>query len=463
MTTSEELVAWAWSVRAGDLPAAVTAAAGRHLLDGLGCGFAAARSDAAPYTRALLAGAAAGRSTVLGGAPPSVAPGTDVPETVAPETAALVNGTLVHALDFDDTHAGGLVHATAAVLPAALAVGQDAGANGAAFTAAVVVGYETVCRLGAAVRHGFHARGFHATGVCGAFSAALVAARLWGLDEGAAVRALGIAGSFASGSLEFLADGSATKQLHPGWSAQAGITAARLAAAGASGPATIIEGERGLFAAFTGVRVPADAVTGALGVRWETTRITVKPYPVCQLSHASLDALGTLEVAPDDIEEVVVEVPDDAVDVVCEPLAGKRAPRTPYEAKFSLPWCAAALLIDGAVGVDTFAPAQLGRADVRAMAARVGYRRVPADGPAADAPGRVHVRDRRGGVRTGSVPCSAGGPARPLDPAALRRKLVGTVGDSGRADALAAAVGGLTVAPDLGVLAATLTAAGVPV
>lgn len=454
MTASEALVAWAWALRPEDLPPAVAEAARRHLLDGLGCGLAAARLDAAPFARTLLGRAllgrsllgaeAAGPSTVLGGG------------TAAPGTAALVNGTLVHALDFDDTHAGGLVHATAAVLPTALAVGEATGASGGAVLAAAVAGYETVCRLGAAVRHGFHARGFHATSVCGTFAAALVAARLAGLDEAAAVRALGIAGSFASGSLEFLADGSSTKQLHPGWSAQAGIAAAQFAAAGATGPSTILEGTNGLFAAFTGRRVAAEAVTAGLGRVWETTRITVKPYPVCQLSHASLDALATLDVEAGDVAEVVADVPDDAAAVVCEPLSAKRAPRTAYEAKFSLPWCAAALLADGAVTVDTFAPAQLGRADLRDLAARVGYRHAPFDGPAADAPGRMTVRLRDGSTRTGSVPCSAGGPERPLDAAALQAKLAGTVGDAEQAQRLAAAVAGLAGAPDLQLLAAAL-------
>lgn len=450
MTASRRLVEWAWSLRAPDLPPAVRAAAGRHLLDGLGCALAAERRGEAPFVRAVLEGSAAGPSTVLGGG------------SAAPEGAALVNGTLVHALDFDDTHAGGLVHATAAVLPTALAVGEAAGASGAQVVAAAVAGYETVCRLGAAVRHGFHARGFHATGVCGTFASALVAARLWGLDADAAVRALGIAGSFASGSLEFLADGSSTKQLHPGWSAHAGITAARLAAAGASGPSTILEGGHGLFVAFTGTRVDADALTSGLGTRWETTAITLKPYPVCQLSHATLDAMSTVDAAADDVAHVDVDVPDDSVAVVCEPLATKRAPRTPYEAKFSLPWCAAALLADGAVTVDSFAPAQLARGDLRDLAGRIRYRGVPFDGPPADAPGRVTVRLRDGGVRTGSVPCSAGGPGRPLDAAALRAKLVGTVGDAARAARLSDAVDGLATAPDLRRLTAALAPAGVP-
>ncbi|MCA1713563.1 MAG: MmgE/PrpD family protein, partial [Actinobacteria bacterium] len=306
MTIATTLVDWAWPLSADAVPAAVRHAACRHLLDGLGTAVAAQRTAAAPAATAVAASFTAPQEATI------IATRTRVP---AP-AAALANGTAVHALDYDDTHAGGLVHATAAVLPATFAVAEATGASGADALTTAIAGYETVTRLAAAAPHGFHARGFHATSVCGVFAAALVAARLSGLTRQEGVAALGIAGSQAAGSLEFLATGASTKQLHPGLAGAAGILAARLAAAGASAPTSILEGSRGLYAAYTDGAADLDGIARGLGADWQTTRITIKPYPACQLSHASLDALRELAPKigdPSEVAAIVVDVPTESV------------------------------------------------------------------------------------------------------------------------------------------------------
>lgn len=380
MTAARQIVDWAWSLQPGCIPASAAAACGEHLLDGLGCAAAAARTGAAwPAVELASMYTAPAESTVLGTT-------TAVPAPYA----ALANGALVHALDFDDTHPGALVHATAAVLPALLAVGERVGANGQEILLAAAAGYETVIRLGAAVPHGFHAKGFHATSVCGVFAAALVAAKLMGLAPDQAVNALGIAGSTAAGSLEFLSDGSDTKQLHPGMAALAGINAADLARRGASGPASILEGEHGLYLSYLGRAVDGRELTATLGDAWEVVNIGFKRYPCCQLNSASLDALGgLLPLDPADIERLVVHLPSASMPIVADPAEQKAAPRTPYEAKFSVQWCLAAMALDGAVGVDTFA--QITRTDVAAMAQRVRVVAVPTDQPPASFPGHVEV------------------------------------------------------------------------
>jgi len=225
-TAAETFAGWALALVTEDIPREVRHAACRHLLDGVGCAIAGHRTGAAPYATALLDGL--DEATVIGSG-----------ERASVPNAALANGILAHALDFDDTHAGALVHPTAAVLPTAFAIGEGTGASGAEVLVAAIAGYEVVNRLGAAVTHGFHKRGYHATSVCGVFASALIASRLLGLDVARTVNALGIAGSAAAGSLEFLNTGSATKQLHPGLAALNGIVAARLAAAGAEGPASM--------------------------------------------------------------------------------------------------------------------------------------------------------------------------------------------------------------------------------
>lgn len=430
-TAAETFAEWAVELDWAAVPSGAKSAALTHMLDGLGCAIAAVRFNAVPAA----AGAAhheaqPEQATIIGEG-----------RRVATTAAALANGALVHALDFDDTHEEALVHATAAVLPAALAAGEETHASGAAVLAAAIAGYELVIRLGTAVPHGFHRRGLHATSVCGVFASAAIAAKLMGATAAQTAGALGIAGSLAAGSLEFLATGSSTKQLHPGLSAMNGIVAARLAMAGASGPSTIFEGERGLYRTLADATVDPGALTAGLGRQWEVERITIKPWPACHLSHATLEALLVDPPAPATIGRMVFDVPQAAVPIVCEPRADKLRPRTPYEAKFSLPWSAAALLIDGSLTVRTYQ--NVNRPDVEALAAKIECRGVAFDGPPARAPGVVTIETTDGATHTIELderPAVSGD--------ALRAKLVANCGPLNAA-ALEDAVMALEDAPDL--------------
>jgi 2-methylcitrate dehydratase PrpD len=347
--------------------------------------------------------------------------------------AAFAIGALVHALDFDDTHPVALVHPTAVVLPVLSAVGQLVGADGAELEAAAVCGYEFVIRLGAAVPHGFHARGFHATSVCGVFAATLVAARLLGLSRSQAVSALGIAGSAAAGSMEFLAAGTETKSLHPALAAQAAVTAARLAAAGATGPATILEGRYGLFSAYL-QSPPPEALASDLGERWEVTRIDLKPYPCCHLIHATLDALHDAGRRADDVESCIIDLPEASMPIIAEPRVHKVRPRTSYEAKFSMPWTAAALLIDGVVTVDTFT--DIARPEVSRLAEAVTIRPMRYDSPPATAPGQAHLL-----TKSGAIVDAIAAPTGPVDHDTVAvEKFVANAGDGERSRMLARSV-----------------------
>ncbi len=157
-------------------------------------------------------------------------------------------------------------------------------------------------------------------------------------------------------------------------------------------------------------------MTADLGVVWETTRIGIKPYPACQLMHAALDAglvaLDGATLDADTVRAVTVEVHPDSAGIVCEP--DKVVPRTAYDAKFSLPWSLAALLVDGGVGVDTYAPDSLGRPAIAELATRVRIVEVPDNRVAADAPGRVEVELADGRRLQGSVERSGQGGAAKL-------------------------------------------------
>lgn len=414
MTAAERLAAFAVVLRDGDVPAAVRERAVLHVLDAVGCAYAASALGEGGEARAVV--------QAQGGTPEASLIGA---RTRAPATgAALANGTLMHALDFDDTHPPSICHITAVVAPAALAVAEATGATGRELVTAYVAGCEAVARIGAAADGEFHRRGFHATGVCGVFGATIAAARLLSLDAGATTRALGIAGSFAPGLLEFLGDGSSTKRLHAGGAARAGVEAALLAAAGATGPAGVIDGRYGLFATHLGdPRAAAVAVQlDDLGSRWETGSMAIKPYPCCHFMHGALEALASLDLRAAEVAGIGVRVADAGVGLILEPAAAKPRPRTPYDAKFSLPFTAGALLVHGRVGVATFTPAGIDDEAAVAVAGRMTYEAVPLAQMANGFGGSVEVRTADGRTLQAVVDHPRGSLAAPMTADDVRAK-----------------------------------------
>jgi 2-methylcitrate dehydratase PrpD len=210
-------------------------------------------------------------------------------------SAVLANASFVHGLDFDDTHTESITHASACVVPAALAAGEKQHADGKSVLTAAVAGYETMTRIGLASPGGFHKHGYHATPICGTFAAGVIAGKLMGLSKEALTNLLGICGSQAAGLQAFLDDGSWTKRLHAGWAAHSGVVAAQLALRGFIGPKTVIEGRYGLLASHFGPgEFDSERILHNLGEVWESNRISLKPYPVCHFSHASMDSARAL-------------------------------------------------------------------------------------------------------------------------------------------------------------------------
>jgi 2-methylcitrate dehydratase PrpD len=413
MTLAERLAAFAASLSFDALPEEVVASVRSRTLDVLGIALASSRGDWAPAVIDV-AGQAAGECTVVGTARSAPLP-----------LAILVNGTLAHGLDFDDTHAASITHASAVILPTVLALAEARDLDGRSAVTAAVAGYEAITRLGMAASGVFHARGWHATSVCGAFGAALAAGACERLDATRLTAALGLAGSFASGVMEHLEDGSWVKRLHPGWAGHSGALAAALARGGVPGPATILEGRFGFYRTFVD-REPDRRPFETLGREWEILNVGYKPYPCCHLNHAYLDcALELLRepgVSADAIEHIECRVPAGEVPIVCEPVEVKRRPRSSYDAQFSLPFSVASAFVDGAVGLDTYAPARLDDPRVLALAARVSHV-VDPDSPFPKTfPGWVRVRLADGRELEARAPHGRGGPERPLTAEALVEK-----------------------------------------
>lgn len=413
-TATERFAEFSLGLRTEEVPAAVREAVGLHLLDALGCGLAAVASGSVPYVAAL--GEGSGPASAIG-----IAAGLPA------ETAALVNGICCHALDFDDTHPASIAHVSAVVSPAALAAAQAVEADGEALLTALLVGDEITCRVGRPVADAFHLRGFHPTAICGVFGAAAAVARLQGLDAATTVQAFGIAGSMAAGLMAYLGDGSATKPIHPGWMAHAAHLAVRLAAAGATGPAAVLEGPNGVYEAFLGrAGIEAEDVAGDLGAAWETPAIAFKPYAGCHFLHAPLDALLELRArhgfAAADVERIVVRSPAAGIGLIGEPIARKRRPTTPYDAKFSAPFALAAALVLDRTDPGVFAARHLGDPALLALADRVDcvehhYETFPDS-----LPGGVEVSLRDGSVLELDLPHQRGGAANPMGAAGVLEK-----------------------------------------
>lgn len=406
-TASEGFARFAVGLEADSIPPGVLEAAGLHFLDVLGCGALAAASGAGEYTRAF-ADDGPGAAAAIG-----------LGCSLAPEMAALVNGIRCHALDFDDTHPGSIAHISAVVAPAALAATQAVGARGEELLLALIAGNEIACRIGRPVGDGFHHRGFHPTAICGIFGATAAVARATDLGSEGLVQALGIAGSMAAGLMAYLSDGSATKPIHAGWMAHSAHMAVRLAAAGATGPAAVLEGRNGVYQAFVDLPgVDGAALAADLGENWETPAIAFKPYAACHFIHAPLDALLTLReeerFEPAAVERITFVSPRAGVELVADPIERKRRPQTPYEGKFSAPFAFAVALLTGRTDPLVFAPEFLDSAEVHALADRVDFEVREYETFPASLPGGVRVELADGRVLERHLDHQHGGAANPL-------------------------------------------------
>jgi len=446
---AERIAAWAAALAADAVPGAVRETATRALVDHAGLAVAARRED---YVAAIIAGwDGEGPCTAFGHAR-----GFDM------AGAALVNGTAAHGEDYDDTFEGSPVHTSAVVVPAVLAACERFGLGGADALTGIVAGAELMCRMAIVAPTAQHRAGFHPTAVAGALGAALGVATALRLTARQTTDALGIAGSFASGIIEYLAEGTWTKRIHPGWAAQAGIRAALLGRSGFSGPRTVFEGEHGFFFAFGTPQIAPDLsrLTDGLGADWLAGRIAFKPYACGTMVQPFIDCAVRLAadgVPVGRIRDVLCKVGEGTVHRLWEPLAEKRRPSTPYSAKFSVPFGVAVGLLDRAAGLGQFTQARIADPAVLELAARVRYEIDPNDEYPRNYTGTVIVTLDDGTVVEARQPHLRGGVREPLQTAEIMAKFEANCRYGGwpddRTAALAECCAGLFAAADLAALA----------
>lgn len=279
--------------------------------------------------------------------------------TYAPSAAALLNGTLAHSLDFDDTHAEASLHSSAPIVPAALVAAEMMGASGKDLIAACVAGYEIQIRLSLALGPTDHYdRGYHPTATCGIFGAVAASGKLLGMNEDQIASAFGIALSQAAGSMQFLADGSWTKRSHVGQAAQNGLMCAVMAKEGFKGPEQAFEGKWGFLHAYA-PNADHEKAVAKLNENWETLRLAVKPFPSCRYTHAAMDALKKIVadegVTADEVESVEIGLPLTGMKIVSFPEEVKHNPKSIVDGQFSMPFCAAVVLREGTMLWDHYA------------------------------------------------------------------------------------------------------------
>ena len=307
----------------------------------------------------------AGSSTIIG-----------QPEPVALRDAALMNGLLIHGLDYDDTHLASVIHCSASAFPAALAIAEQRNLTGEELLLATLIAMEVDALLGAQAGGVFQQVGFHPTSVVGIFGATVAAARLMGGDIDALLHAQGVALSLCSGSMAFLDDGSWTKRLHPGWAASAALQAAALGVAGFEGPGEAYGGRFGFYALYApGASVETEVVSSQLFQEWGLRTVAIKPYPICHFNHAPVDAALALReqcgLTPAAIESVTILLDQRQFGVVVDPIEAKRVPQNEYDAKFSAPYAVATALCRGRFGLAELEDAARLDKDVLALAQRI--------------------------------------------------------------------------------------------
>jgi 2-methylcitrate dehydratase PrpD len=401
-------------VVAGAPPDLARARASAAILDTVGVTLAGAAEPAGRIVQQVVASEGGDRCTVLGTNGRASAAG-----------AALANGTAAHALDYDDMCFVSLAHPSAPLVSALLAVGELERASGRALAEAYAIGFEIEARLGRVMNPRHYERGWHCTSTLGALGAAAAVSRVLGLDGEASARALAIAASEASGLKENF--GSMVKPLHAGLAARDGVLAALLARAGLTASARALDGPQGFLHAMDSAGHDLDHEAADLGSRWEIidTGITVKLYPSCAATHPPLDAVLALRSREGFTADAVIRVNVD-VDAMTPTVLLYDRPASGLEGKFSLPFCIAAAIVDGRVGIDTFDAGRLDDARLAALLPRVTMRVDRALG--VDAPpltqARVHVHLRDGRTLSEIANGARGYPANPASDAELTTKFL---------------------------------------
>lgn len=425
LTASQALAGRVAAIEWVTLPEPVRAMSRRVVLDALGCALTGSRTPEAARLAAARADLGPEGACTVWGTPGGAPPGV----------AALLNGAHAHLRELDDIGGGG--HAGACQVPAALAAAEVAGRDGRDVLVGVVAGHEVSARLSDAASYDtMTLRGWHTTGVYGSLGAAAAAARTLGLDAHDCAHAIGLAGSFTGGTWAFMADGAMSKRVHPGRSAEIGLTAALLARRGVTGPAQVLDAPwGGLYAACAPGESDPGAIVRNIDDGYRILRKGFKPYPVCWGINSSADAGLALRekgnLAPDDVARVRITISE-----MSRRMIGGTRIASVLDAQMSLTYAVAAILVRGHLDLRDFEDAALADPAVHAMMARID---LVVDPAAHGERQTVEIETRDGRRLHARVEDPRGHWDNPLTDAELRAKFLGLAGPALGPDAARAA------------------------
>lgn len=412
---TREVAEFVLNTRYEDLPDELIALGKKSILDGFGLALSGSVAESGrivqDYLRAQGVDAGAGAATVIG-------TGMKTPARFA----AFANGVGIHADDYDDTQLavgpdrvyGLLTHPTAPCLPAALAIAEQQGNSGKEMMLAYHLGVEVETKIAEAISPRHYQHGFHATATCGTFAAASAAGRLQGLDTETMQRALAIAASQSAGLRENF--GTMTKPFHAGRSSESGVVAVDFARAGWTSTDRILESPRGFFQAHGG-GYDLEFISGKLGAPWTfmDPGVSIKPNPSGSLTHPGMTKMLELilenDIKPEDVERVDVGTNHNMPNALIH-----HQPKNELQAKFSMEFCMAILLLERRGGLPEFTDEVVNRPDVQAMIEKVKF----GVHPEAEAAGYdkmttiidIHLKDGR--TISGRSDFGKGSPANPM-------------------------------------------------
>jgi 2-methylcitrate dehydratase PrpD len=413
MTTAAELLTDRVLSLPDQLPPDVETKARLHFVDALGVGLAAARVGP---VRNLASGGGPENATGHAMAPCSVLGSTG---RYSASEAALINGTLIHSVEFDDTHTGSIMHGSSALFPAVLAAAQESGADGKTMLNAFVAGWETIIRMGLAAPGGFQKNGFQGTSIAGTIAGAVAVGRTQSLDRELILNAVGIAASFSSGNFTALSEGASAKAAQPGIAAQGAISAVQLARGGVTGATRVFEGSGGFFGIYARDETASErfaASLASLGSEWLITDAALKEFPCCHYIHPFIEAvgLGKLDTSsPVNIADIRCRVPVGQEAIIALPWEHKQSPTRANEARWSLPYVIALRLVNGAVSIEDFEGTP--NPDVVALAKRITWEPWADSGYPDRFPAEIEITLRDGSSETITVADVNGNRTRPWD------------------------------------------------
>lgn len=408
METTKQLASFVSGLTFDRIPDRIKEVAKISLLDSVGVGLF---GSTLPWSKEMIHFVKS-----QGGVKESTLWGTDY---VGPSfNVALALGTMVHSFELDDYHPGAKLHPSAAVVPAAVAVGEREGINGKDLLTALVAGFETMIRVSLGTGTvSSRLRGFHLTGTCGTFGAAAAVGNLLKLNTERMANALGLAGAQSAGLMAFTSDGSNSKRLHPGRAAQSGILSVSLARNGYTGPTKILEYEDGGFCKATSDETDLRKITEGLGEHFTMEDITIKPYSCCGSLHSSIDCSLELmkknQINPDLIERVLIHnsrVVQIQCDWVYEPVSL-------MQAQMNTRYAIAVAILDGDAFIDQFTDAKISDPKIVAFTRKVDF----VVDPEIDRiyprafPGKVEIFLKDGKRYVHSVDGPKGSPQNPLN------------------------------------------------